>query len=140
MRCAPDKVERVLFNLLTNALRHTPADGAVAVVVRGEGGQVLVAVDDSGAGLAPGAEERMFDSFWRGEAARSADGAVLGQRDRAGTRARARRAHLGREPPGRRRAGRVHAAGVRAAAASSWRSSGTPPARSRLRARVILWV
>ena len=31
--CAPDKVERVLHNLLTNALRHTPADGAIAVVV-----------------------------------------------------------------------------------------------------------
>ena len=78
VRCAPDKVERVLFNLLTNALRHTPSDGAVAVVVRGEAGRVLVAVEDSGAGLAPGAEERMFDSFWRGDAARSADGAGLG--------------------------------------------------------------
>ena len=32
--CAPDKVERVLHNLLTNALRHTPSDGAIAVVVR----------------------------------------------------------------------------------------------------------
>ena len=31
--CAPDKVERVLLNLLTNALRHTPSDGSVAVVV-----------------------------------------------------------------------------------------------------------
>ena len=32
-RCAPEKVERVLFNLLTNALRHTPSDGSVAVRV-----------------------------------------------------------------------------------------------------------
>ncbi len=32
-RCAPAKVERVLYNLVTNALRHTPADGAVAVRV-----------------------------------------------------------------------------------------------------------
>src|SRR5262249_23369240 len=31
--CAPDKVERVLHNLLTNALRHTPSDGAIAVVL-----------------------------------------------------------------------------------------------------------
>lgn len=78
VRCAPDKVERVLFNLLTNALRHTPSDGAVALVVRAEDGQVLVAVDDTGSGLPPGGEERMFDSFWRGDAARSADGAGLG--------------------------------------------------------------
>ena len=78
VRCAPDKVERVLYNLLTNALRHTPADGSVALVVRGESGRVLVAVDDTGSGLAPGAAERMFDSFWRGDAARTADGAGLG--------------------------------------------------------------
>ena len=35
-RCAPAKVERVLYNLLTNALRHTPTDGAVAVRVENE--------------------------------------------------------------------------------------------------------
>ena len=33
VRCAPEQVERVLVNLLTNALRHTPSDGAVAVIV-----------------------------------------------------------------------------------------------------------
>lgn len=78
VRCAPDKVERVLFNLLTNALRHAPADGAVALVVRREDGRVLVAVDDTGAGLGPGAAERMFDSFWRGDPARTDGGAGLG--------------------------------------------------------------
>jgi signal transduction histidine kinase len=76
--CAPDKVERVLFNLLANALRHTPSDGAVTLIVRGEAGQLLVAVDDSGEGLGPAAVERMFDSFWRGDAARGDDGAGLG--------------------------------------------------------------
>lgn len=78
VRCAPDKVERVLANLLSNALRHTPSDGAVALVVRAEDGRVLVAVDDTGSGLPPGAAERMFDSFWRGDAARTDDGAGLG--------------------------------------------------------------
>ena len=33
-RFAPEKIERVLLNLLTNALRHTPTDGSVAVVVK----------------------------------------------------------------------------------------------------------
>ena len=36
--CAPEKVERVLHNLLTNALRHTPSDGAIAVVASGNRG------------------------------------------------------------------------------------------------------
>ena len=43
-RFAPEKVERVLMNLLTNALRHTPSDGAVAVLVEPREGEVRVAV------------------------------------------------------------------------------------------------
>ena len=80
VRIAPEKVERVLLNLLTNALRHTPSDGSVAVVVEPGASELLVAVEDTGAGLGPGAEERMFERFWRGDAARSpsAEGAGLG--------------------------------------------------------------
>ena len=59
-RCAPEKIERVLLNLLTNALRHTPSDGSDAVRVE----QV--------------ARSRMFDRFWWGAPARSARGAGLG--------------------------------------------------------------
>ncbi len=78
VRCAPDQVERVLFNLLTNALRHTPSDGAVAVRVRPEEQTVVVAVEDTGAGLSTEAEARMFERFWRGEASRSSRGSGLG--------------------------------------------------------------
>jgi len=80
VRVAPDKIERVLFNLVTNALGHTPSDGAVAVVVRERNGEVEVAVEDTGDGLSVGVEERMFDHFWRGDAARVAarPGAGLG--------------------------------------------------------------
>jgi signal transduction histidine kinase len=77
-RCEPDKIERVLLNLVTNALRHTPSDGAVAVVVEPDGATVQVSVEDTGAGLEPGAEGRMFDRFWRGDRARSGEGAGLG--------------------------------------------------------------
>lgn len=77
---APDKVERVVGNLLTNALRHTPNDGTVAVIVEPENGQVIVAVDDTGPGLSPLATRRMFDHFWRGDDSRTraTGGAGLG--------------------------------------------------------------
>ena len=78
--CAPEHVERVLFNLVTNALRHTPSDGSVAVAVASEGDGVRVSVEDSGEGLEPEAIRRMFDRFWRGDAARTVGrgGAGLG--------------------------------------------------------------
>lgn len=77
-RCAADKVERVLLNLLTNALRHTPSDGTVAVRVECEELHVVVSVEDTGEGLDAEATQRMFDRFWRGDRARSARGAGLG--------------------------------------------------------------
>ena len=78
VRCAPDKVERVLYNLLTNALRHTPADGAIAVVAKLEPGSVTVAVEDTGDGISSADRERMFERFWRGDSARTSPGAGLG--------------------------------------------------------------
>ena len=77
-RFAPEKVERVLMNLLTNALRHTPSDGAVAVRVKPVAGEVRVAVEDSGDGLDAEARARMFEHFWRGDRSRSSRGAGLG--------------------------------------------------------------
>ncbi len=69
--CAADKVERVLFNLLTNSLRHTPSDGSVAVVVEPESDEVRVTVEDTGDGIEPDSLHLMFDRFWRGDHARS---------------------------------------------------------------------
>lgn len=77
-RFAPDKVERVLLNLLTNALRHTPSDGSVAVRVEPDRNTVRVTVEDTGEGLDDEAERRMFDRFWRSDPARSQRGAGLG--------------------------------------------------------------
>ena len=77
-RFAPEKVERVLMNLLTNALRHTPADGAVAVRVDSLEREVQVAVEDTGDGLDAEAQARMFERFWRGDQSRSSRGAGLG--------------------------------------------------------------
>ena len=69
--CAPDQVQRVLLNLVTNALRHTPSDGAIAVLVERRPQALQVTVEDTGDGLDPEAERRMFERFWRGDAART---------------------------------------------------------------------
>jgi signal transduction histidine kinase len=77
-RLAPDKFERVLFNLVTNALRHTPSDGSVAVRVERRSSDLLLRVEDSGEGLPVEAPARMFERFWRADRARSGSGAGLG--------------------------------------------------------------
>jgi signal transduction histidine kinase len=78
VRCAPEQVERVLLNLLTNALRHTPSDGTVAVVVEPMDGEVRLSVEDTGDGLPAGAAQRVFERFWRGDPARSRSGGGAG--------------------------------------------------------------
>ncbi|HXY17600.1 MAG TPA: HAMP domain-containing sensor histidine kinase [Gaiellaceae bacterium] len=77
-RFAPEKVERVLVNLVTNALRHTPSDGSVAVRVEPLLDVVRISVEDTGEGLGEEAQRRMFDRFWRSDRARSSRGAGLG--------------------------------------------------------------
>jgi signal transduction histidine kinase len=69
--CAPEQVERVLVNLVSNALRHTPSDGSVAVRLEPGSADVRVSVEDTGEGLAPEALRRMFDRFWRADEART---------------------------------------------------------------------
>ena len=76
----PEKLQRVLFNLIQNAIRHTPADGSVVVRARPAGDAVEIEVADTGDGIAPGERERVFEPFFRGgaQAARTGNGAGLG--------------------------------------------------------------
>jgi signal transduction histidine kinase len=73
-----EKVQRVLFNLIQNAIRHTPADGSVTVRAKGGPSGVEVEVTDSGEGIPAGEGERVFEAFYRGDSARDGDGAGLG--------------------------------------------------------------
>ena len=68
----------MLYNLLRNSLRHTPADGAISVVVANGGPDIQVAVEDTGAGFPDGSEAVAFERFWRADAARTDGGAGLG--------------------------------------------------------------
>ena len=73
-----EKVQRVLFNLIQNAIRHTPADGSVTVRARPQGRAVEVEVDDQGKGIPAADAAHVFEAFYRGDASRGEDGAGLG--------------------------------------------------------------
>ncbi|HEX6208868.1 MAG TPA: HAMP domain-containing sensor histidine kinase [Actinomycetota bacterium] len=75
--CSP-RVTRVLQNLIQNAIRHTPADGSVRVEARRDAGRLEIAVTDTGEGIPVGSLDRVFEPFWRGDAARSGPGSGLG--------------------------------------------------------------
>lgn len=66
------RLRQVLGNLMTNALTHTPPDSAVTLRLRGEtGNTAIVEVADTGPGLSPEQAERVFERFYRADAART---------------------------------------------------------------------
>jgi len=60
-------VERVLENLISNALRHTPAGGEINVVLKAEATKVEIEVQDSGSGIPEPELQYIFDRFYRGD-------------------------------------------------------------------------
>ncbi len=67
----PPRLQRVLHNLVSNALRHTPADGTVALCVTPEGDDVRVEVSDTGEGIATEDLPRVFERSFRTERSRT---------------------------------------------------------------------
>ena len=59
------RLGQVIGNLLSNALKYSPADSTVEVVVESEGGEAVVSVVDSGDGIPLSEQERVFDRFHR---------------------------------------------------------------------------
>jgi two-component system, OmpR family, sensor kinase len=59
--------ERVLDNLLDNAIRHTPAKGTIAITVSTADDSVTVSISDSGPGMPPDQLPHIFDPFYRGD-------------------------------------------------------------------------
>ncbi len=76
----PEQLGRVLANLLTNAIRHTPPDGSVLVRAHQRDDSAEIEVSDTGEGIAPADQPRIFEPFYRGgnEAARTTSGNGLG--------------------------------------------------------------
>ncbi len=57
------KFKQILLNLLSNAVKFTPDGGRIAVSARGDGVEVVVAVRDTGIGIAPEDQEAVFEEF-----------------------------------------------------------------------------
>jgi len=79
VRADPERLQRVLFNLIQNAIRHTPADGSVTVCAEPADDWVQIEVADTGIGIPFEEREHLFEPFVRGptDGARDA-GAGLG--------------------------------------------------------------
>ncbi len=72
------KLQRVVSNLLDNALKYTPADGTVIVTVEGDKNQVIVSVNDNGIGISRDDLPHIFRRFYRCDRSRSQPGTGLG--------------------------------------------------------------
>ena len=67
VRCAPEKAERVLLNLLLNALRKTTPDDTVVLRIDPGPEEVVFIVEDPGRAIPAQSLDRIFDSYWRGD-------------------------------------------------------------------------
>lgn len=76
----PQRVEQVIGNLVSNAVRYVPEQGHITLSVQPTEGGVAVTVSDNGPGVSEADLPKLFDRFWRGEKsrARAAGGAGLG--------------------------------------------------------------
>jgi two-component system, OmpR family, sensor histidine kinase BaeS len=76
-------MHQVVTNLLSNALKFTPAGGTVTISTgtistREDGASAVLEVEDTGVGIPPDELPRIFDRFWRGQAAAQTSGSGIG--------------------------------------------------------------
>ena len=77
-RWDPVRIEQVVTNLVSNAVRYSPADGQVTVGVRVDGGRALLSVRDAGIGIPEAQREMLFTPFFRGANAQRSHSGGLG--------------------------------------------------------------
>ena len=74
----PHWLHQVITNLLTNALKFTPAGGRVTISTGRSGAEAVLRVTDTGPGIPAGDLPRIFDRFWRGQQAAQVSGSGIG--------------------------------------------------------------
>jgi signal transduction histidine kinase len=74
----PNRLRQVFANLLDNAIKYTPEGGRVTITTRNEPGQVVVTFRDTGMGIPPGEQDKIWTRLYRGDKSRSQRGLGLG--------------------------------------------------------------
>ena len=75
--CDTQRLDRIVLNLLSNALKHTPRGGAVFVLLERDGLYARIVVEDDGCGIPGQALPHLFEKFWRGQGERGGSGLGL---------------------------------------------------------------
>jgi signal transduction histidine kinase len=78
VRADPGRLERILVNLLSNALKYSPGEARVRVDAEARGGWIYVTISDRGPGIAPEDMTHLFERYYRGRAARDQAGLGVG--------------------------------------------------------------
>ena len=71
VNCNSDRMERVLINLIANAIRHTPKGGKISIVVTAKANQVHLRISDTGEGIAPEDLPMIWERFYKGDKSRT---------------------------------------------------------------------
>lgn len=61
--CDPDKIERIILNLISNAIKFTPKDGHIYVSIKEDTDKIIISVKDSGIGIPPEMKDKIFQRF-----------------------------------------------------------------------------
>jgi signal transduction histidine kinase len=78
VRADRSRVQRIVANLLDNALKFTPPGGRVTISLVDEGSAVRLDVEDTGVGVSPEELPRIFERFYRADGSRTGRGSGLG--------------------------------------------------------------
>jgi signal transduction histidine kinase/DNA-binding response OmpR family regulator len=79
VRADPTRFKQILMNLIGNAIKFTPESGRIELAARSMDGQIRVEVRDSGPGIPPEDQQRIFEAFYRrAESGKAVEGTGLG--------------------------------------------------------------
>ena len=74
---AADLLKRLMVNLVDNALRYSPPEASIELVVERANGRVCIRTHDDGPGIPPAEQARVFERFYRGRQSRGGSGLGL---------------------------------------------------------------
>lgn len=78
IKADPERMQQALNNLVSNAMRFTPAGGEISLSARRQGDSIWVDVKDTGSGIAPDVLPHIFERFYQGDTSRQEGGSGLG--------------------------------------------------------------